>query len=426
MTPRALVWSIFVAPAILLGFGRAEAAQSRQTDTCIQCHMEATDPVLADPVRQVRGDAHNRRGLSCVSCHGGDATQLEAERAMDPRKGFVGTPGPKEMPVFCGKCHSDAAFMKGYNPSLRIDQAAEYSTSVHGKQAAKGDQKVATCASCHGGHGIRPISDPNAPVYPARVTETCGRCHSNAEYMRSYSIPTDQAEKYRKSVHGEALLKKQDLSAPTCNDCHGNHGATPPGVMSVANVCGMCHSRQSELFQKSPHEPVFQALDSGQCLACHSNHDVSHPTDEMLGTGPNAICATCHSQGEAGFDSAKVMRQAIDELAAHVGQAQELLDRAARAGMEVSRAKFDLTGAQDKLIDARVVIHAFSPVELKNVTAPGVEIAMKAHASGEQALQELQFRRKGLAASLIFILAAILSIYLKLRQIERRAGKRID
>jgi predicted CXXCH cytochrome family protein len=238
--------------------------------------------------------------------------------------------------------------------------------------------------------------------------------------MNPYSIPTDQAAKYEKSVHADALLKRQDLSAPTCNDCHGNHGAAPPGLTSVANVCGACHSRQSELFQKSPHAAAFEALGVGQCLACHSNHEVTHPNDDLLGVGAKAACVQCHSAGEPGFDAAKTMRQGIDELAAQFKSAHAVLDRASAAGMEVSRAKFDLTASQDKLIDARVVIHAFSPDELQRVTKAGIEVALKAHQSGAQALDELQFRRKGLAASLIVIAIAILSIYLKIRQIENQ------
>src|SRR5207244_221074 len=96
--------------------------------------------------------------------------------------------------------------------------------------------------------------------------------------------------KYLRSVHAEALLKKQDLSAPTCNDCHGNHGAAPPGTASVGNVCGTCHARQAELFNMSPHQAVFDALAIPQCLACHGNHEVRHPTDAWLGVEPNAVC----------------------------------------------------------------------------------------------------------------------------------------
>ena len=113
------------------------------------------------------------------------------------------------------------------------------------------------------------------------------------------------------------------------------------------------------------------------------------------------------------------MKQDIDELSAHFNAAEALLDRAARAGMEVSRAKFELTGARDKLIDARVVVHSFSPAEISRITKPGLDIATQATRVGEQAMQEMLFRRKGLAASLIVILLAIASIYLKLRELER-------
>jgi predicted CXXCH cytochrome family protein len=420
------IWAILVGLAVASGGVQQQAAQAQEMNTCVDCHMELPDPTLSDPVRQFQGDVHNQRGLSCVSCHGGDATQSELDRAMDPRKHFVGSPGPKDTPMFCGKCHSDPALMKKYNPAIRVDQVSEYATSTHGKLAAKGDSSVARCSSCHGSHGIRQVKDPNSPVYPTKVADTCGRCHGNADYMRPYSIPTDQLQKYRSSVHAETLLNGHDLSAPTCNSCHGNHGAAPPGVTSVANVCGTCHSRQSELFQKSPHGAAFDALGIGQCLACHSNHDVRHATDELLGIGQSAICIKCHEKGDDGFEAARVMRQHVDELATQAAQARTLLDRAARAGMEVSRAKFDLTGAQDKLIDARVVVHSFSPDDVTKVTKSGLDIAMKAHLSGEQALQELQFRRKGLAASLVFILAAILSIHFKLRQIERREQARIN
>ena len=87
-------------------------------------------------------------------------------------------------------------------------------------------------------------------------------------------LPTDQVAHYEKSVHAEALMKKNDLSAPTCNDCHGNHGASPPGVSSVANVCGTCHTRQAEMFRQSPHNASFQALGQGECVVCHQNHEI--------------------------------------------------------------------------------------------------------------------------------------------------------
>jgi cytochrome c553 len=110
--------------------------------------------------------------------------------------------------------------MKKFNPSLRVDQESEYSTSIHGRLLKSGDQKVATCVSCHGNHGVRAVKDPLAKVYALNVAETCGSCHANAGYMNSYKDSARSIRQLQESVHARALYEKQDLSAPTCNDCH--------------------------------------------------------------------------------------------------------------------------------------------------------------------------------------------------------------
>ena len=411
-------WLMVTAVSLFLAPSSSAQDTSSVRNTCISCHLEAGDE-LAVPVNQFKDDVHARRGFSCVSCHGGDPAQDDIDLSMDPRKGFIGKPSVKQVQSFCGKCHSNAETMKRFNPSLRVDQEAEFATSVHGKRIAQGDTKPATCVNCHGSHGIRAVKDPNSPVYATHVAETCGGCHSNSEYMKAYRIPTDQAQKYQTSVHAEALLKKQDLSAPTCNDCHGNHGAAPPGTASVGNVCGTCHARQAELFGKSPHKAAFDTLGLSECVACHSNHDVRHPTDQFIGTNGQAVCIVCHNQGEPGFQAAGAMRQLLSDLDGNIKSAETTLNRAARAGMEVSKAKFELNGARDQLINARVLIHSFSDKGLQTVVGPGLSVAEKARLSGEGALAELLLRRKGLAASLVIITLAALSIYLKLREIEK-------
>lgn len=399
------------------------AAPAAQKNTCVACHSQMGG-ALADPVTALQqGDVHQQHGLSCADCHGGDPTQEDMTLAMNPSKGFVARPKRQDIPRFCGKCHSNASFMKKFNPGERVDQETEYATSIHGKRLKQGDQKVAVCTSCHGYHGIRAVGDPRAPVYPLHVAETCGKCHADADYMRPYSIPTNQLAEWEHSVHADALLKKQDLSAPTCNDCHGNHGATPPGVSSVANVCGTCHVRQADLFDRSPHQSAFQAMGLAGCVVCHSNHEIRPPSDAMLGVSQQAVCVKCHSQGDPGYKGAQTMRGRIDELAGQIREADQVLQKAASEGMEVSRFQFDLRDARDKLIDARVLIHSFAPGEVTAVVAPGLEVAGKAHQAGVKALADFQFRRKGLAVSLIFIALAVMAIYLKLRQVEGRGSR---
>ncbi|HET9531318.1 MAG TPA: multiheme c-type cytochrome [Blastocatellia bacterium] len=363
-------------------------------------------------------DIHGARGFSCVDCHHGDANEDDPFAAMNPQKGFIGKPAQKDIPALCGNCHSNAEQMKKFAPALRVDQEREYLTSVHGQRLKNGDQKVATCISCHGNHGIRAVNDPLSPVYSLNVADTCSRCHSNADYIKGYEIASDQYDKYRASAHAKALYERQDLSAPTCNDCHGNHGAAPPGFASVANVCGQCHVRQSSLFASSPHKSAFDAMEIGECIQCHNNHDVLQPGDEMIGVGEESVCISCHVSGDGGYIAAEKMRGRIDELAASIGKTNAILDQAERAGMEVSRPKFELNEARDALTHARVLIHKFSTDDVDEVIRPGLETAANGYRAGEAALSEWGYRRKGLAASLFFILFLAALIYLKVRQIE--------
>lgn len=402
--------------AAICFFAYSDGTKAQGSSSCIACHT-GLEARLSDPVKSFEHDIHKAKGLSCNDCHGGNPAAADKAAAKDGMWGYVGRPTAAQMPAFCGKCHSDAELMKKFNPSLRVDQVQEYFTSVHGNRLRGGDQKVATCVSCHGVHGIRAPSDPLSSVYPLNVAETCAKCHGNAEHMAGYGIPHDQFDKYKSSVHATALYEKHDLSAPTCNDCHGNHGAVPPGLASVANVCGQCHARQAELFQKSPHKLPFEKMNTGECLTCHGNHAILPPTDKMIGVESGSVCISCHNN-DAGFAAAGRIGKGLVDLRANIDGAKEILERAERAGMEVSRPKFELSDAVDGLTQARVLLHSSNVDDVEKALSPAMEVAAKSHAAGIAAFEELSFRRTGLAVSLVFILFLALLVYLKLRQIE--------
>ena len=114
------------------------------------------------------------------------------------------------------------------------------------------------------------------------------------------------------------------------------------------------------------------------------------------------------------------MRSMIDSLATDTDAAQALLTRVEHAGIEVSQARFDLGGARDALVKARAAMHTFTPDRVKAEIEPGRVIAEKARLRGVRALEELQFRRSGLAVSVVIILALVVALVLKIRQRDRR------
>ena len=384
-------------------------------ETCTTCHSNMEEK-LAKPAKLFPGDIHAQAGLGCADCHGGDPKDDSLD-AMSKAKGFRGKPTRAQIPEFCGRCHSDVNYMRRFNPKIRTDEASEYITSVHGKKLKQGDANVATCVSCHSVHDILAISDSRSPVHPTRVATTCGRCHSDAAMMKEYKIPTNQAENYQKSVHFKAITGG-DLSAPTCSTCHGSHGATPPGVESVANVCGTCHVFFAQLYDKSPHKAAFTSMGFPGCVQCHSNHLIAQPSDEWAGVGPKAICITCHVDGDAGYAAASKIGAGIGSLKTSIERAESRLELAEQSGMEVSSAKLDLAAARESLVKSRVAVHSFNGVEVQKLTGQGVTIADKSFTAGVDALKERDYRRKGLGLALVFILITMAGIYMKIRHME--------
>ena len=405
---------------LIVSLSPSYLAAQQKPDNCVGCHTALGDERLAEPAKHFAEDIHAAKGFGCVSCHGGDASDAEMS-AMSPAKGYIGKPKGTKIVEVCGRCHSNASFMRQYNPALRVDQVTEYYSSVHGRRLKEsGDPKVAICSSCHRTHSIRPPSDPRSSVHPLKVADLCGSCHAEAKIMAQYKIPTDQLEKYKKSVHWTLLSVKGDLSAPTCNDCHGNHGATPPGISWVGNVCGQCHVVNTELFDKSRHAKVFVQMGMPGCASCHDNHQIFETSDEMLGLGEQAVCIRCHSAEDRGGKSAAAMRTMIDSLRKEYDKAHSILLRAEHSGMEVSQAQFELNEAKTALVKARAAIHAFSVVVVKKEVDPGLQISAKAHARGLKALEELGFRRRWLVVSMAIILALVGAIVVKIRRMERK------
>jgi predicted CXXCH cytochrome family protein len=161
-------------------------------------------------------------------------------------------------------------------------------------------------------------------------------------------------------------------------------------------------------------------MEIGECIQCHNNHDIMSTHDEMIGVGQQSTCIGCHSQGDNGYAAAAKIREMINELVVANNNALAILNRAERAGMEVSRPKFELSETKDSLTNARVLIHSFSIDEVEKVVKPGLGVAVKSYRAGEDAMAELGFRRKGLAVSLFFIVFLAVLVYLKIREIEGR------
>ena len=409
---------IFALSITVLIYSVSYCQDAKNTNSCLNCHAELEDDLL-QPALLIEDDIHQAAGLSCAGCHGGDASSDDPDIAMSPQSGFVGAPDELKIPQFCGKCHSDPAFQRNFNPSLPTDQLLKYRTSHHGQLNKKGDRKAAQCVSCHGVHNIKKANDPRSKVYFNNVPSTCAICHADKEYMKTYDIPTDQLELYRESSHGIALLERNDSGAPACNDCHGNHAAMPPGVSAIGRVCYQCHPAEGELFLASFHSEIFDMLEEAECVFCHENHKVIHPEDEWIAVGnEESLCIKCHSQGDKGYDSASLMNKSIGELRSKYEESHGFIEMAEAKGVEVSDEKFDLIAVRNSLVNIRKLVHTFDADTMHSLSLEAMKDADKLHQAGVAALNEVKHRRTGFYIFSLITLILLTALVLKIKSMD--------
>ena len=212
---------------------------------CVQCHDDLWKKAqkdgatkenarlgwVVDRINHYLGSVHarphradqSRTNAGCYSCH-------------DPH--YVYPPGSDEraewrmkLPDTCGTCHAK--------------QLAEYRTSVHGQENAKGNSAVAVCSDCHTTHDIQ---SPQLANVRHEITKNCGGCH--AESYKSY----------RETYHGQVHSLGYSYTAK-CYDCHGSHTikrlADPTAKMHPDNrlqTCQACHKNATPGFVSfQPH-----------------------------------------------------------------------------------------------------------------------------------------------------------------------------
>lgn len=295
--------SLLLAGSVALALPGSASALDNQS--CFDCHtldladMSAEDRAgmvtptadghvnsAADPaflkIDQAAFGASVHGGLDCVNCHADITTVPHTARLA---------------PVDCGQCHSDAK--------------SAYETSIHCSCRADGNLKAATCVDCHGRHDITPHTDPKSRTHPFNLASTCGKCHLTLEDGAKKGPDgrmISPVESYADSTHALAISRGEE-NAATCNDCHESHALYPMAdpkssifKMNVAKTCGKCHVSQAAEYTTSVHGAALAKgiFDAPTCSDCHGEHGVLAPNDPSSPVYKASVtistCGDCHSQ----------------------------------------------------------------------------------------------------------------------------------
>src|ERR1039458_10492584 len=107
--------SLLAARSVLLLAGSILLAScpafAQAVNSCLDCHS-AQDGPLQVTAEKFSQDIHAQKGLTCVSCHGGDASSFDPDQAMSRKAGWKGKVDRKQIPQLCGSCHSNPAYMR--------------------------------------------------------------------------------------------------------------------------------------------------------------------------------------------------------------------------------------------------------------------------------------------------------------------------
>ncbi|MFO0980253.1 MAG: cytochrome c3 family protein [Planctomycetota bacterium] len=308
---RALEGSVHGAPRLAcaqchephrIGIGESEAQKGlARAGACAGCHKAAAQQWLESPHAGDPGNGH--AAATCVDCHGAH----DVRAARDPSSRVY----PLQLPDTCEACHKPNPAAE--HPAPAGDKVRQYETSVHGQGLRKeGLVVTATCASCHGSHGIRKISDPRAETARANIPSTCGACH--AGILRTY----------RHGVHGKQVLAGSS-DVPGCTDCHREHAISDPATdgssvsaQLVADTCARCHANDElsrrygfkssvRLSWGSSYHGIatsFGERSAAHCSSCHGFHDIlpaSDPRSPIHAANLERTCGTCHPHATAAF-----------------------------------------------------------------------------------------------------------------------------
>lgn len=270
-------------------FGAVFSVNAQSNSDCLMCHGDQSLSMVKKGKKVslfVDGtvfDSSAHTPLECVSCHEG----LKMDEIPHAKR---------VKPVDCTSCHAGEHF-------------TSYTRSVHGTTEG-GRKPAAGCTDCHTVHAIAKISDKQVVERKEFTGKICATCHSAVNV------------KYMSSDHGTALAAGV-LGAPTCIDCHGEHGVESPYAEGAATsrakesaMCLSCHLDKKDVrarvgpsagFISSYENSVHgQASKEGNvaaaiCTDCHASHEMkkgSNPTSMVSKKNIASTCGQCHGDIE--------------------------------------------------------------------------------------------------------------------------------
>jgi len=254
---------------------------------CGRCHKEGSDMVKVHDIPEkdiiqnysmsIHGEGLFKRGLTgtavCTSCH----TAHEILPHTDPRSSI----NRKNIAGTCMQCHA------------LIEQV--HLKVVRGELWEKSPDVIPACIDCHSPHKIRRV------FYVDTMTDDyCLRCHSKPGLVRMKDGKIDSLYVDSATLKGSAHSTNIE-----CIKCHVNVSNLKDPVCKDSGPvdCSICHAEAVAAYHVSSHGMAEAAGNphAPTCADCHGDHGILPKTDLSALTFPKnvpTLCSQCHRDGE--------------------------------------------------------------------------------------------------------------------------------
>jgi DmsE family decaheme c-type cytochrome len=266
------------------------------SDACALCHEDHAKGIASSRHGQVNNPRSPSATLGCESCHGPGQAHID-----DDAKGHIkrfGTLKPTDVNQTCLSCHNRGAHA-AWEGSAHDRRNLSCSTchSVHSPKSAERQlvQPIETqlCATCH---RLQVTKTERAVAHmPVREGKmSCSSCHnphgsiSNVKNLKSGSSVAELCTTCHTEMRGPMLFEHAPVRE-NCATCHDPHGSSNDRMLVVRMpmLCQRCHiasKHPATLYDKDQITTNKSNRMFGRsCVNCHSTiHGSNHPSGQFF------------------------------------------------------------------------------------------------------------------------------------------------
>jgi DmsE family decaheme c-type cytochrome len=269
-------------------------------DKCADCHQEVVERFAASAHGRAWHFETHYSSASCETCHG-DPTQHialgDGTHIVNPRKLSA-----EKASELCMTCHRDNLAQAHWQGSVHQRRGVTCVTchSMHAEAPANPLQNVAMrtelCFTCHKDIRSEMQKVSHHPVREGKMT--CFDCHDPHGSLASHNLRASSTNELCYQCHTEKrgpFLWEHPPVRENCLNCHTPHGSNHPKLQteSVPFLCQQCHdsTRHPGTLYDATVLPTPGNPSTGSnrifnrgCLNCHAAiHGSNSPSGPYLG-----------------------------------------------------------------------------------------------------------------------------------------------